>query len=289
MIRMGHHEGRRATPSKALVALIVLAKLAVLAGAVVLIESGTGVLGASGWVIGLHGVVLAAVLAVILTRTARPKVLLGSPDHRKGDHSKGIVLHGAAPYDLLVRVVTFGRERQFRELMLSNAGLKPGESVLDVACGTGALAIVARRQVGSGGTVTGIDASEEMIARARRKAESAGLDVVFVNGVAQELQFEDQQFDVVLGTMMLHHLSKPARLAFVREAHRVLKPQGRLLLIDFGRPPRGTKLPRLHRHGHVDMTAIASTLANDGFRIVDSGELGAKNLSYVRAKPTPAA
>lgn len=59
--------------------------------------------------------------------------------------------------------------------------------MLDVACGTGTLAIAAKRQVGSAGSVTGLDASVEMIERARAKAESAGLDIAFVNGAAQRV------------------------------------------------------------------------------------------------------
>jgi ubiquinone/menaquinone biosynthesis C-methylase UbiE len=166
--------------------------------------------------------------------------------------------------------------------MLRLANLQPGESMLDVACGTGTLAIAARRKVGPQGRVTGIDASAEMIARARTKAQRAGLDIAFVEGAAQKLPFDDAQFDIVTGTLMLHHLAKPARTAFAREALRILKPGGRLLLIDFGRPPR-SKWPRLHRHGQVDMQAIGAILAECGFAIGDIGPVGTKNLNYVRA------
>src|SRR5688572_3378865 len=76
----------------------------------------------------------------------------------------GLVLHSAARYDLLVWLITRGRERAFREKVLRLARLKPGESVLDVGCGTGTLAIAARPLVGPAGAVYGIDASPEMIA-----------------------------------------------------------------------------------------------------------------------------
>jgi len=285
MIGFGRHEGLEAHSGKTVIALILLAKLLLIVCVLVLFKLGAGYLGAGTWVLVLHGVVLAAIVAFAFVGGARHNVLFGSSEHRAGDHSKGIVLHGAARYDLLVRLLTFGRERRFRDLMLRPAKLHPGENFLDVACGTGTLAIAAKRQVGSTGAVTGLDASAEMIERARAKAESACLEITFANGTAQELPFDDGQFDIVMGTLMLHHLSKPARTAFIREAQRVLKPEGRLLLIDFGRPPRKSRLPRLHRHGHVDMEAVGSMLAENGFEVIDTGDVGTKNLHYIRAVP----
>src|SRR5262245_61993392 len=97
----------------------------------------------------------------------------------------GLVLHSAARYDFMVWLLTLGRERAFREKILKLASLESGESVLDVGCGTGTLAIAAKRHVGPTGTVYGIDASPEMIARADKKARKAGVEVVFRYGAAQ--------------------------------------------------------------------------------------------------------
>src|SRR5215831_9629346 len=166
----------------------------------------------------------------------------------------GKVLHAAAAYDILICLATLGRERAFREKMLRLAHLEPGESVLDVGCGTGTLAIAAKRQVGKTGMVYGVDASPEMIARAEKKARKAGVQVVFKQAFAQSLPFSDAQFDVVMATVMLHHLSPTARELAV-EIRRVLKPGGRVLAIDFGRTSRKKKsfLDHFHhRHGDIE-------------------------------------
>jgi len=179
-----------------------------------------------------------------------------------------------------------GRERAFREKLLSLVRLKPGEAVLDVGCGTGTLAIAAKRHVGPAGTVSGIDASPEMIARADRKARKSGVAVAFKNGFAQSLPFPDAQFDVVLTTLMLHHLPRKARQELAVEMRRVLKPGGRVLAVDFGETARGRKslLDHFHhRHGHVKIDDIIAVLSEAGLETVENGAVGMKDLQFVLA------
>jgi ubiquinone/menaquinone biosynthesis C-methylase UbiE len=198
----------------------------------------------------------------------------------------GIILHAAAAYDLLIWIITLGRERTFRENMLRLAHLEPGESVLDVGCGTGSLAIVAKRQVGPTGSVYGVDASPEMVARAEKKARKRGVAVVFKKAFAQSLPFTDSQFDVVLTTMMLHHLPQKARQELAVEICRVLKPGGRVLAIDFGRAARKRKsfLDYFHhRHGHVELKDVGALLKGAGLKTVDSGGVGMRSLHFVLA------
>ncbi len=95
----------------------------------------------------------------------------------------GRVLHGAGLYDLLAFLLTRGRERQLRERMMQLARLDAGDTVLDVGCGTGTLAIAAKVRVGTAGAVFGIDASPAMVARATSKSGRAGIDVTFSNAV----------------------------------------------------------------------------------------------------------
>ncbi len=132
-----------------------------------------------------------------MTDTAEPKQTLGTT---------GLVLHRAALYDLTLWLLSLGREKGLRERVLRLARLSPSEQVLDVGCGTGTLAIAAKQQVGTTGTVYGVDASPEMLARANKKARKAGVEIVLKNGLVEALPFPDAQFDVVLSTVMLHHL-----------------------------------------------------------------------------------
>ncbi|MDX8512134.1 class I SAM-dependent methyltransferase [Mesorhizobium captivum] len=282
MYSTGRRAGNGQQSRKDFVALAVVVKLSLVAAFLIMLKLGAGYLDAGVWTGALHGLILAVVAAVLFWGSLRHR-RSNRGAHGASDRGIGIVLHRAAGYDLLARVLTFGREGSFRDRMLRLACLQSGEAVLDVACGTGTLAIAARRLVGPAGSVAGVDASAEMIDRARSKAIRAGLEIDFANATAQEIPFPDGHFDVVIGTLMLHHLSKPVRSAFFREARRVLKPGGRLLLIDFGRPARQSRMPRLHRHGHVDMDAVGVLLAEDGFKIADSGPVGTMNLNYLRA------
>jgi len=195
----------------------------------------------------------------------------------------GFVLHRAIGYDFLVWAFTHGRTRAFRETLVSLARLKPGESVLDIGCGTGSLALAAKRHVGSNAEVTGLDASDEMIARAKSKARRRGIDVSFTHGIVEALPFEDDRFDVVLSTLMLHHLPRPARRRCASEIRRVLKPGGRVLVVDFPGQEKHGFLSHFHRHGHVDPRAVASLLEEAGLRRFDEGEVGIGSLQFVLA------
>lgn len=202
--------------------------------------------------------------------------------HELPPATTGLILHRAALYDFTVWLMSLGRERVFRDRILQLARPAPGESMLDVGCGTGTLAVAAKRRVGSNGKVTGIDASPEMLARAERKAAKAGLEVVFQQAAAQMLPFPDAQFDVVCTTLMLHHLPGKARHQCAREMARVLKVGGRLLAVDFAAPAaeRWPALRRLHRHGHVKLENIGAMLEGAGLKVVDSGALNYRNMHF---------
>ena len=217
-------------------------------------------------------------------RPLEERVIHGT-ERAMAPHTKGLVIHWAARYDLLAWVLTRGRERAFRERLISLAGLQPGNSVLDIGCGTGTLAIAATRHVGPTGAVFGIDASPEMITRATHKAAKTGASACFQLAAAEQLPFPDARFDVVFSTLMLHHLPRNTRQQCAIEIRRVLKPGGRVLAVDFGGPqPKRGLLAHFHRHGHVAIEDIVAVLGNAGFTVVSSGPVGMSNLNFVLAE-----
>ena len=200
--------------------------------------------------------------------------------------TKGRVLRGTAHYyDLLAALLTLGRERAFRERLVDLARIAPGEAVLDVGCGTGSLAIAAKQRIGATGVVHAVDASPEMVALARRKAAKRGVEVIFHTAVAESLPFPDAQFDVVLGTLMLHHLPRAVREQCAREMRRVLRPGGRVLAVDFSTPSRQRRgvLHRLHRHGHVALEEIVRLLDGARFAVEETGAVGVSDLHFALA------
>lgn len=149
--------------------------------------------------------------------------------------TEGVTLGSIAKfYDAGCRFIGLGD--RFRARTISIAGIKKGDRVLDVGCGTGTLTILAKKEVGEEGCVCGIDAALEMIEVARKKASREGVDIDFRPGVIEALPFEDSSFDVVLSSLMLHHLPEDLKLRGLKEVFRVLKPDGRLLIVDFDTP-----------------------------------------------------
>ncbi len=193
------------------------------------------------------------------------------PGEAPAPQTRGLVITWARRYDFLVWFVTLGREQALRQMTADLAQLQPGETVLDVGCGTGMLAMVARQRVGETGRVSGIDPSVQMIARARRKAARRGLAINFQVGVIEQLAFPDQSFDVVLSTMMMHHLPDDLKRQGLAEIARVLKPGGRLLVLDF----RGHVGP--WHSGIQDQPAL---MKEAGFSQVETGKTRFPGLGF---------
>ena len=137
-------------------------------------------------------------------------------------------------YDPLVALTT--RERDFKRELVQEMDLRPGESILDVGCGTGTLAVMLARSQPAA-RVIGIDGDPEVLARAQDKVVASGLTVELREGLADNLSFDDRSFDKVVSTLVFHHLAPATKRRALAEILRVLKPGGSFFLADLGRVP----------------------------------------------------
>ncbi len=139
----------------------------------------------------------------------------------------------ARRYDLLNDLQSLGLHRRWKRRLVRLVRVGPGQRALDVCCGTGDVTLALAR---TGAEVTGVDFSPEMLAVARRRAARAEVAVRLVRGDALALPFPETSFDAVTCSYGLRNLADFA--AGVAELARVLRPDGRLGLLDFGRPTR---------------------------------------------------
>ena len=136
-------------------------------------------------------------------------------------------------YDRLSRLMGLGD--RFRAFEVRAMGPLAGKRLLDVGCGTGELMRALPRDSGLA-RVVGLDPDPDMIAQADAKLRAAGVAAELARGWAQELPFPDRSFDVVVSSLMFHHLDGATKRAALREWRRVLTPGGALVLVDFGVP-----------------------------------------------------
>lgn len=205
----------------------------------------------------------------------------------------GRVLHAARWYDLFSTVVSLGRDRAIREQLVGLAAPTPGETVLDVGCGPGSLAVALKRKVATG-RVHGIDASPEMIQVAREKAGKARCDIDFRVALIEALPFPDASFDLVTSSLMLHHLPDGLKRTGLAEIRRVLKPGGRFLAVDFaaGHSPHSALGHLLLVFGFQEgagesiVEKLPVMLEEAGFSDVETIPTRHKNFAFVRARST---
>ena len=205
--------------------------------------------------------------------------------------TEGRLIRWPSFYDGLVNIMTLGQVRRLRALTVDHALLKPGESVLDVGCGTGGVTIPAKLQVGKNGRAAGIDPAPEMVAVARQKASRAGLEADFRVGVIESLPFPDGTFDAVTSSLMMHHLPEHLQVKGLAEIRRVLKPGGRLLIADMIRPSKSflrrslTSLALHHGHGiQFGIEDLLKLMTEAEFEDVEQLDVRFLTIGFVRAK-----
>ncbi|MDX1649633.1 MAG: methyltransferase domain-containing protein [Myxococcota bacterium] len=172
-----------------------------------------------------------------------------------------------------------------RRALLDQAGLAPGQRVLEIGCGTGDLLIAAKCREPAA-ALLGLDPDPKALARARRKAQRRGVAVHLDRGFSQALPYPDRSFDRVLSSFMLHHLDAETTAGTLREVRRVLAPGGSLHVVDFGGAPGRPegRLARLLHHGPATRdphgSRLPALLGEAG--LVDARQTGARRILLLR-------
>jgi len=152
--------------------------------------------------------------------------------------TEGVTLDHAAPiYDLLAPIMTLGLERRFHHLVIEQLALRGEEQVLDIGCGTGTLTRELANALSnkSRSLCIGLDAAEEMVKIARIKSSKIP-NIQFDAAIAEELPYPSGKFDAVVSTFFFHHVHLELKKNVLAEAARVLKPGGRLVVVDVDVP-----------------------------------------------------
>jgi demethylmenaquinone methyltransferase/2-methoxy-6-polyprenyl-1,4-benzoquinol methylase len=173
-------------------------------------------------------------------------------------------------YDLNNTLLSLGLHHTWKRQAVKMSGAAPGDTVLDLCTGTGDLAVLLARQVGSEGRVIGLDLNERMLAYGRRKIKKLGIaNITLLTGNAESLQFCDRTFQAATVAFGIRNVTDIQTA--LREIYRVLKPDGRAVCLEFSRPTSKplrklydlysfTILPRIGRLVSHDQTGVYNYL-----------------------------
>ena len=157
-------------------------------------------------------------------------------------------------YDRYGALLSFGQDPRWRRFLVSRIEAGPGDRVLDVATGTGAVALELMRQKGC--TVVGVDQSEGMLATARSRVNGR---VELVHASAEELPFADGEFDALTFTYLFRYVDDPA--ATIRELARVVRPGGTIAGLEFA-VPHGLARPAWELWVRAGLPAAGAAIGN---------------------------
>lgn len=197
-----------------------------------------------------------------------------------GPRGTGTTLDSYRLNEIVSQIAFGGRRGRVYRRIVTLAGVRPGDAVLDVGCSGGYLARKLAAATGPGGQVTGVDPSRAAVTYASRRADRrngrTGAATAFTVGVAQDLPVPGSAFDVVTCTLAMHHVPARKRAAALAEMYRVTRPGGRLLVADFDPARRPL---RLHPGGQRMRRAAATVgpldelAAAAGYLVEASGRL----------------
>jgi demethylmenaquinone methyltransferase/2-methoxy-6-polyprenyl-1,4-benzoquinol methylase len=176
---------------------------------------------------------------------------------------RGVFDSVAPRYDLMNDVMSFGLHRLWKRFTVAKSGLRPGQTALDVAAGSADLSIALSQRVAPGGRVWVTDVNRQMLARGRDRLLDAGSagNVGFVIADAENLPFVDRSFHcITIGFGLRNVTDKDAAL---RSMYRVLKPGGRLLVLEFSRPALGPLNAVYDTYSFAVLPRLGRLLADD--------------------------
>lgn len=145
--------------------------------------------------------------------------------------------YAAAVYDFLSPPMTFWQEKRLGRIAAQSLNLKESQKVIDIGCGTGSLTIELGQKLSprAGGWIVGVDAAAKMIVRARKKA-CRFKQIQFDIAAAEQLGYPNETFDAAISTFFFHHIDYELKIAALNEMWRVLKPQGKAVIVDVDIP-----------------------------------------------------
>ena len=152
----------------------------------------------------------------------------------ENNYISALRFHWMTPfYDGVVKYTT--RDKLIKTQMLELADLRPDEHVVDIGCGTGTLALMAKQKAPQA-LVFGVDADTQALQIAKNKTLKAKQNITYIQSLANEMEFANSTFDCVFSSLFFHHLLWRDKLSVGLEIYRILKPGGRFILSDWGIP-----------------------------------------------------
>jgi len=136
-------------------------------------------------------------------------------------------------YDFIVGATT--REKVFKKALIEQSRVREGQQVLDIACGTGTLAILIKQSQPES-IVTAVDGDESILSIAIKKTEKECISITYDQAFSDQLPYENHKFDLIVSSLFFHHLNWDAKQRTAKEIFRILKPGGELHIADWGCP-----------------------------------------------------
>src|SRR6056297_733085 len=158
------------------------------------------------------------------------------PEGEKAGRVRGVFGSVASKYDVMNDAMSFGIHRIWKDAMMDWLTPRPGQRLLDVAGGTGDISFRFLKRAGAG-HATVLDLTEPMLIEGRKRAEAEAMEgsLDWVVGDAMDLPFEDNTFDVYTNSFGIRNVTRPQEA--LNEAYRVLRPGGRLMVLEFSQIP----------------------------------------------------